>query len=217
MKRRTALIKAILLCLVLTAGLILPGCGKKTFDAGDYVEAMLDASYKGDFDAYTAQNIGKKKDAKAMYDDNLNALIKSFSQIFGDEMSDESQKKLSEAMAALCANVKYDVGSAEADGSHFNVEVKIEPLQFTSVLQDSEFNAAAEEAVKGAIAENADISSDDLMKVLTDLLVTRFADIAENPTYGDSVTVTAEVRKNDAGAYEITEESWNELDQALIQ
>ncbi len=206
-----------LLCMLLVVLLALSGCGEKSFNAGDYVQAMLDASYKGDFDAYTKQNIGKKSDAKAMYEDNLNALVKSFAQIFGDDMSDEASQSLSDAMADLCSHVQYEVTEAEADGSHFNVEVKIKPLQFTSVLQDSDFNKEAEEAVRTAIEKDADISSEDLMKVLTDLLITRFGDIAAHPTYGEETVVTVVVKRNDDDAYEITQESWDEIDQALIQ
>ena len=50
--------------LMLLAVLMLTGCGNKQFDAADYVGAMLDASYKGDYGAYTKQDIGKKKDAR---------------------------------------------------------------------------------------------------------------------------------------------------------
>ena len=209
--------KSVLLVLTAVLLLMITGCGGKKFDAGDYVQAMLDASYKGDFDAYTKQEIGKKHDAQTMYEDNLNALVKSFAQIFGEDISDEAQKSLSDAMASLCGNVQYNIGETEADGSHFNVDVRIKPLLFTSVLESSDFNKEAESAVKNAIKENADISSDELMKVLTDLLIERFGEIAESPSYGKETTVTVVVKRNDDGAFEITEESWNELDQALIQ
>ena len=65
--------------LMLLAVLMLTGCGNKQFDAADYVGAMLDASYKGDYGAYTKQDIGKKKDARTMHEDNLNALVDAFS------------------------------------------------------------------------------------------------------------------------------------------
>ena len=205
------------LALMLSAVLLLTGCGSKKFDAADYTGAMLDASYKGDFDAYTEQGIGKKKDAQKMYEDNLNALVEAFSDVFGADMDEESKKQLSDAMATLCGHVQYNVGEATADGSHFNVELKVKPLQFSSVLQDDEFNKAAEEAVKKAIETDQDISSEELMKVLTRLLIERFDEIAGNPTYADETTMTVVVEKNDQGEYEISKDSWDLIDRALIQ
>ncbi len=170
------------LVLILLAVLMLTGCGSKQFSADDYVGAMLDASYKGDYGAYTKQDIGKKKDARKMHEDNLNALVDAFSDVFGSDMDEESKKQLSESMGTLCEHVQYEVGEATADGSHFNVELKVKPLQFSSVLQDDEFNKAAEEAVKKAIEADQDISSEELMKVLRKLLSDLFDESAKNPT-----------------------------------
>ena len=205
------------LTLVLLAVLMLTGCGNKQFNATDYVSAMLDASYKGDYGAYAKQGIGKKKAAQKMHDDNLNALVDAFSDVFGSDIDEESKKQWSAAMGTLCENVQYEVGEATADGSHFNVELKVKPLQFSSVLQDDEFNKAAEEAVKKAIEADQDISSEELMKVLTKLLIGRFDDIAKNPTYADETTMTFVVEKNDQGEYEISKDSWDLIDRALIQ
>ena len=203
--------------LMLLAVLMLTGCGNKQFDAADYVGAMLDASYKGDYGAYTKQDIGKKKDARTMHEDNLNALVDAFSDVFGTDMDEESKKQLSESMGTLCEHVQYEVGEATADGSHFNVELKVKPLQFSSVLQDDEFNKAAEEAVKKAIEADQDISSEELMKVLSKLLIDRFDEIANNPTYAGETTMTVVVEKNDQGEYEISKDSWDLIDRALIQ
>ena len=203
--------------LMLLAVLMLTGCGNKQFDAADYVGAMLDVSYKGDYGAYTKQDIGKKKDARTMHEDNLNALVDAFSDVFGTDMDEESKKRLSESMGTLCEHVQYEVGEATADGSHFNVELKVKPLQFSSVLQDDEFNKAAEEAVKKAIEADQDISSEELMKVLSKLLIDRFDEIAKNPTYADETTMTVVVEKNDQGEYEISKDSWDLIDRALIQ
>ena len=203
--------------LMLLAVLMLTGCGNKQFDAADYVGAMLDASYKGDYGAYTKQDIGKKKDARTMHEDNLNALVDAFSDVFGTDMDEESKKQLSESMGTLCEHVQYEVGEATADGSHFNVELKVKPLQFSSGLQDDEFNKAAEEAVKKVIEADQDISSEELMKVLSKLLIDRFDEIAKNPTYADETTMTVVVEKNDQGEYEISKDSWDLIDRALIQ
>lgn len=205
------------LALMLLTVLMLTGCGSKQFNAADYVGAMLDASYKGDYSAYTKQGIGKKKDAQKMHEDNLNALVDAFSDVFGSDLDEESKKQLSEAMGTLCEHVQYEVQEATADGSHFNVELKVKPLQFSSVLQDEEFNKAAEEAVKKAIEADQDISSEELMKVLTKLLIDRFDEIAKNPTYADETTMTVVVEKNDQGEYEISTDSWDLIDRALIQ
>ncbi len=216
MKNRSFFIRAAAAALTLVMIFVLAGCGQE-FDAGDYVKAMLDASYKGDYAAYTKQGIGSKDEGRRMHENNLQALVDSFSTMFGSDLDDEEAEELGRAMESLCEAVKYDIGTVvEADGKYV-VNVTATPLQFSTVLQDKEFNSQAQKTVKAAMKKDPDIGDKELMAALTGILIERFNEIAFDPEYGKEKTIKVEVSKNDSGAYEIGSESWKTIDQALIQ
>ncbi len=216
MKNRSFFIRAAVLALTLVMICAVTGCGQE-FDAGDYVKAMIDASYKGDYSAYTKQNIGSRDEGRKMHENNVKALVDSFSSMFGSDLDDQELEDLGKAMESLCGAVKYDIGNViELDGK-YTVDVTASPLQFSTVLEDEEFNKEAEETVKGAMKDDPNIGDKELMAALTGLLIDRFNEIASDPQYGKEKTVKVEVSKNDSGAYEIDSESWKKLDRALIQ
>ena len=63
--------------------------------------------------------------------------------------------------------VKYDIGNViELDGK-YTVDVTASPLQFSTVLEDEEFNKEAEETVKGAMKDDPNIGDKELMAALT--------------------------------------------------
>ena len=216
MRRKAFHVKVISVLTALIAVLSLAGCGQ-TFDAGSYAKAMLDAAYKGESAGYVKQEIGSKEDAQKLYEDNLSALVESFSEIFGSSLDKETKQKLNDAMAAICAKVKYDVGQAEKSGKGYTVDVRVKPLLLSEALQDETFTEKAEKAVKKEVGKNSDVSADELTAVLTDLLIGRFQEIADSPEYGEEKSVTLELIQNDDGAYEISNDSWDKIDQMLMQ
>ena len=120
-------------------------------------------------------------------------------------------------MAAICAKVKYDVGQAEKSGKGYTVDVRVKPLLLSEALQDETFTEKAEKAVKKEVGKNSDVSADELTAVLTDLLIGRFQEIADSPEYGEEKSVTLELLQNDDGAYKISNDSWDKIDQMLMQ
>ena len=65
----------VLLAAVLVAAM-LGGCGG-SFDASQYVKALLDNSYKGDSEAFVKEKVGTKEEAEKLYIEGIDTEMAS--------------------------------------------------------------------------------------------------------------------------------------------
>lgn len=208
--------KILTACGLIAALLLMPGCEKKEFDAAAYTQAMMDATYHDDSSKFVEQDLGKEQEAEKMHKDTVDALVEAFSDVLGAQPDEKVKAELETAVDELCKKTDYTVGEALEDNGVYKVDVGIRPIEFTSAFEGDAFNRQAEEAVKAAMQEKADITPDELNTVLLNLLLTQLKTVTQQPTYGSRETVTVQVRKND-GLYEIPASGWEKLDQHLIR
>lgn len=212
--RRRVLIAA--LAAVMAAGLLLPGCEKKEFDAATYVQAMMDATYHDSPEGFVEMELGKKSDAEKMHDETVDALTEALSDILGEGINEDIKKSLRKTVDSLCMKTDYEVGEALEDNGVYKVEVNIKPLELSFAFEGEEFNKQAEEAVKASMKDKKDITEEELSSVLTRLLVQQLQKVEKEPTYSGEQTVTVTVRKKD-DLYEIPAADWEVVDQRLIR
>lgn len=123
---------SLLLVAVLTAT-VLGGCG--SFDAGGYIKALLDNSYKNDSTAFVEQKVGTEEQAKELYDLGIETEMKSL--ISGVNISDGLRDEFKTVLQDVYKSVKYSVGEVEKqdDGSYV-VEVKYQKMKvFAAAMQ----------------------------------------------------------------------------------
>lgn len=208
MRKRSLL--AVLLIIVMT---VLCGCkGMSTEDAQSYAKSVLDASYKGEFAKYMEWTKSSEKEAKELYEGNIDTTMKEagFSDMGLSEELTESYRQLFLDMIKLA---KYDVGKAkEASDDSFTINVTVEPFIAFEGLQD-EVNAAVTEDLTNAeqIPSDEEINRMVFQKMY-DLMAERIA----SPVYGDPTTVTITVKPDADGVYYISQEDMTALDDALF-
>lgn len=123
---------SLLLVAVLTAT-VLGGCG--SFDAGGYIKALLDNSYKNDSTAFVEQKVGTEEQAKELYDLGIETEMNSL--ISGVNISDGLRDEFKTVLQDVYKSVKYTVGEVEKqdDGSYV-VEVKYQKMKvFAAAMQ----------------------------------------------------------------------------------
>ena len=204
--------KLLVLLTILIMG-ILTGCGMKEDEAKAYVEATLDASYKGEFEAFVEITDSTPEGAAAMYDENMEHIMQSAGfdeQELGEELT-ENYKQL---FLALIKKAEYSVGEAvKNEDSSFSVEVEVRPMTIFNDIEE-ELTEAVIEHISGMDEypddnEIKNISFQEMYDILSDKV--------EVPTYSEeTVDVFINLHKNDNGMYEISEEDMLTLDNALF-
>ena len=206
-KRKIALVLVMVFVMSL-----LTACGGLTEeDAQNYVQAVLDASYKGEFDAYIEETGSTKEEAEEMFNKNVEETLSEagFDDFGLDEELIEKYKSLFVDLAKLANYEITDV--SKNDDDNFIVEVTVKPLDFMSGVEEEATEILTDELLK--MTEFP--SDDELMKLTFDLMYDLVAEKVENPTYGDATTVVLRLEVNEENEYEINEDDFVALDNSL--
>lgn len=209
MKKKLTAIAAALLCL----SMLMSGCGKKATpeDAQTYVQATLDAYYKGDYDAYMEKTKCTEDEAKAMHDEILQANLDASG--LESMLDDETVEKLRQLFSDLFNNCKYTVSNAQEDGDGFTVEVTVEPfkLNYDQMLVDME---AAVSEVDPETAAN--MTEDEAVAYAMDLMFNIMSEKVTSPEYGEAETFTVHIQPDDDGVLTASEDDLYDISNSLV-
>lgn len=218
-KKRKILITAAVLILVSIAAVIGIWLYMNRFDPVEYVQAVLDASYKNQTEAYVKITGVSEEEAGQIFEDNLDATMEQFAS---SPMPEELKPKYRELFAQLAEHVSYTVGEAvrEEEGS-YSVPVKVKPVTLFTDTYEAFRQKAQEYAdqVTDSVMGGVEMPTDEEMQAqVYEIYYEVLSDgINDGMMYGEAKDVTLHVRKNDRGDYEIDDSDMKELDSLLIQ
>lgn len=228
--------KIVKLCVAVFSVLMLVGCGN-SFDHQGYVQAMMDASYKGEVSKYVELTSSTEEEALALYEENISAVVDEICASYQDDsiglsVSDEQAAQIDRVIREIFKSVSYETEEAvKVDNSTYTVNVKVKPL--TSLQTWSEQTEVyAEEVLTEIMAgniEGIDLTDPELTEealneallnmmnnVLTDVM-DMLEETANAPTYGDETVLTVEVKLDtDEVAWYVSDADMVKIDEALM-
>lgn len=205
-KRAAALILTLCMVFALTACSSKP----KAEDAEKYVKAVLDIICTGDYDH--SVNLVDADEMSSTLDEAIDSAVESLSAEV--TMTDEVKANFREVMMDLFAKSKYTVGEATEVEGGFDVPVTLEPIQVGSTVEDA-VNAAVDELVNDP--ETANMTQDDIMNALMQVVIDALKAELDDPQYGDSVEVTVRYKELEDGVYGVDEADGEKLGEAMFQ
>lgn len=188
---------ALTLIAVLTAGL-LAACGN-SFDASRYINALLDNSYKNDSTAFVEMKIGTEEEAKALYEQGLQAEIDAM--LADMDISEKQLEGFRTIIGEILGRAKYTVGEAEkqGDGSYV-VTVTYEQLNVFVPAMEA-YYAVIEQMLtdwtEAALAGEETPTEEEMMAQMIDELKVCLEDALANATYDEPVTTTITIEMVD--------------------
>lgn len=206
MKRKLSLITIISIC----CSILAVGCGKKMKleDAPVYVQAVLDARYKADYNAYMEYKECTEEEPAQIHEQGMNALLNTIN-IGTASVSAELKEQYRQLFADFNSLCKYTVGAAEKDGEGFTVEVSAQPFTMFSDISESLVNALQTEDFLALTTD--DKIHQYLYEEMYDLISTKVSSLE----YGEPETVTLHIQRNANKTYTIREEDLNALDAMI--
>lgn len=209
MKRMKKSALAILLVVVMG---MLAGCGGlKPEDAKAYAQAILDASYKGEFKEYIKQTDSTEEEAEKLYEESIDETMSAegFQEL---GMSDELLADYRQLCKDLAKQAKYSIGDAKETDNGFEVTVTVEPFNGFEGIEDKFNEVVAAEAEKIDPSTSAEEINELLFQKMYDLM----AEAVANPTYGETTTVTLHVVADSEGVYSIPDDDLTTIDTTLF-
>lgn len=201
------------LALLLSLAAMLAGCGggMTAEDAKEYVQAVLDASYKGEFDSYMELTDSTEEEAVSMYEGNVDATMAT---VGFDEMgiSEDMQEDYRQLFLDLAKQAKYSLGEATEIENGYEIEVTIEPFIGMNDLENELTNILMQDLAAAAEIPTEEELNQMTMQTLYDLLSEKVA----SPEYGEAQTMTVRVTVDSDNVYSIPEEDTTALDSAMF-
>ena len=217
-KRRIILIAAVIAVLVAAAA-----AGAYLYmnrvDAGEYVQAVLDVSYKNKTDKYVEITGVSEKEAGKIFEDNLDATMKGFET---SDMPDELLPKYRELFSELAKNVSYTVGKpVRGENSVYSVTVKVKPVTLFPDTYGTFQEKAQEYAdqVTDSVMNGAEMPTEEEMQreiyqIYYDVLK---GQMDAGMLFGEVQETVLHVTKEGGAEFEIDKEDMDKLDSMLIE
>lgn len=205
-----------ILLIVVTVGMYLY---VNRFDASEYVQAVLDVSYKNKTELYEEVADVSEKEAKAVFQENLDATMEGFET---SDMPESLREQYRELFGEIAKNVNYTVGEAqkEKDGT-YTVQVKVKPVTLFTDTYETFLTRAEEYAkeVTDRVTKGAQMPTDEEMQkeiygIYYEVLKQQ---IEAGMLYGRAEDVTLHIEKERGGSYEIRSDDMKKLDGLLIE
>lgn len=217
-KKRMILIAALLAVLAAAAvtGLYLY---RNRFDAGEYVQAVLDVSYKNKTEMYVEITGISEEEAGKIFEDNLEATMKGFES---SDMPEELLPQYRELFGELAKKVSYTVGDpVKEENNVYEVLVKVKPITLFPDTYGTFQKEAQEYAdeVTDRVMNGEEMPSDEEMQkaiyqIYYDVLREK---MDEGMLYGEAKNITLQVKKNGSREFTISQEDMDRLDALLIE
>jgi hypothetical protein len=210
-----------ILCILLVVSLT--GCSsislltRGEFDASGYVEGLMDASYKADFDQYIKLTEDTKENAEAAYDTIMSTKAKAFATYTGVTLTKDSEALLLEYTRKIYQNAKYTVLEANKNDNGFSVQVVISPITVFDHISKEGEAFVADFNTRNENAEFADLTQEEFEAEYAKGILKIFENNSSNISYGKEITVTVNVSKEENNTYTVTTEEFTKIDNAILQ
>lgn len=217
-KKRIILIAAVIVVLVAgaAAGAYLY---MNRFDAGEYVRAVLDVSYKNKTDKYVEITGVPEEEAAQIFEDNLNATMKGFET---SSMPEELLPQYRELFSELAKRVSYTVGQpVKKEAGVYEVTVKVKPVTLFPDTYGTFQEKAQEYAdqVTNSVMNGAEMPGEEEMQnqiyqIYYDVLKSH---VDSGMLYGEAEDVVLRVKKEGSRGFTIDQDDMDKLDSMLIE
>lgn len=222
-KKRKIIFITVFLCVLLAVGAAVGSyLYANRFDAGEYVQAVLDTSYKNETDQYVEITGITEESAAKIFADNLDATMEGFET---SDMPEEMLPKYRELFGELAKKVSYTVDKPkkqeDSGPGEYTVDVTVKPITLFTDTYETFQTRAKEYAqqVTDSVMDGGEMPTDEEMQgqiyqIYYDVLKER---IDSGMLYGGARNVTLHVTKKGSREFIIDEEDMDELDSMLIE
>ncbi|MDE7094322.1 MAG: hypothetical protein K2O52_05360 [Oscillospiraceae bacterium] len=207
-------ITAIFMCLLWI--LYLTGCGFAGTTYKDYVQAVLDASYHNEYDAYHEMTICTIPEASDLFRNESNALSERMRTYYGvksDMISQDTIQLYDKLAVEILKKTKYTVRDVLKTGEAYQVTLIISPIDFweksepeIKAYYENEFTPKYEQA---STQQKADLLEEVYAKQVYNIL----NQCMKNLDYLTPVEYDFTIG---TGEYAVTGQIWKEIDSLLL-
>lgn len=207
--RKLKTLAAALLC-----ALLLTGCGVDPLSAGEYVQGLLDETYKGTWTVSYLHLVDlTSSELQETYRAGLEAEYGRFAEVFrlSKSLPDQTRDAFTDWLGEVCAGAQYQVEQAtRSDSGAWLVEVTVQPI-----LTLSELAGQADTLYRRFQRElDPELTSAQQEQAWADALLEECR--AAKLTWGEAETIAVRLIADEDGYYSIGARDFYNLDALIL-
>ena len=201
--------------LVMLATIFLVGCSGKS-DPSAYLEGILNARYKAEYEQYMEMTGCSYEEAEQLYTDCLNEWMVVIEEA---GISDELQEEYQDFFCRVLMNSKYSVQAVTEEAGVYSVQVSVEPMSVfqniaeeLSISVDAYYTEVTEGALEGAALPGNDEIREEVYRLLLEILNNHIKHIS----YAEPIVITVHLTEDEDHTFSVEPKDLQKLDDILI-
>lgn len=187
------------------------------FDASGYVQGIMDATYKAEFDKYVELTEDTQENSQAAYDTVMDTKAQAFATYTAVTLTDESKAKFIEYSKRIYKNAKYEVLEATKTDKGFTVDVVISPITILQSITTEGEAFVTEFNTKNSNGEFAELTEEEFQAEYANGIMQIFENNIAKIQYGEDVTITVSVNLQEDKVYTLDTEEFTKIDSVILQ
>lgn len=219
-KKKKSIITVIISILLVT---LLNGCStislltQGEFDASGYVQGIMDASYKGEFDKYIKLTQDTEENAKTAYEAVMETKAVGLANYTAVTLNDEMKVKFIEYSKQIYQKAKYEVSDAKKTDKGFTVDIAISPMLVLQSISNEGKDYVADFNEKNANGDFAELSDDEFAAEYGKGIMQIFENNIPTIQYDEPVTITVNVVLQEDKVYTMEAEEFTKIDSVILK
>lgn len=219
-KKKKSIITLIISILLVT---LLNGCStislltQGEFDASGYVQGIMDASYKGEFDQYIKLTQDTQENATTAYEAVMETKAEGFANYTAVTLNEEMKAKFIEYSKQIYQNSKYEVSDAKKTDKGFTVDITISPMLILKSISNEGKDYVADFNEKNANGDFTELSDEEFAAEYAKGIMQIFENNIATIQYDEPVTITVNVVLQEDKVYTMEAEEFTKIDSVILK
>lgn len=223
MRRKLSLIMTtILVVLAFTACDGKSGSKAEAARYTNYIEAIMDCSYRGEVDRYTEVVDATTSEAEEVYKSTVEYYayqLMAYNEVAYDYVSEDLFNQYVDLAERVMAKAKYNVNEATKVEDDYQVKIEIYPVDFNDITTEEvesyidEFNKMLEGIDTTQLTEEQIVAYEEQYGQDIYNILNKYVD---QIGYKDVVTKVVIIEVDEDGYYGIPDEDWYDIDDYVV-
>lgn len=187
------------------------------FDASGYVQGIMDASYKGEFEKYIELTQDTEESAKTAYEAVMESKAEGLANYTAVTLNDEIKAKFIEYSKQIYQNAKYEVSDATKTDKGFTVDITISPMLILQSISEDGKDYVTAFNEKNANGDFAELTEEEFSAEYAKGIMEIFENNITNIQYDEPETITVNVVLQEDNVYTMETEEFTKIDSAILK
>lgn len=187
------------------------------FDASGYVQGILDASYKGNFETYMKLTQDTSENAQTAYEAIMANKAEGFANYTAVTLDDESRAKFIEMTKLIYQKANYEIADAKKTDKGFTVDVKVSPMKILQSISSEGEQYVADFNARNEKGEFAELSDEEFAAEYAKGIIQIFESNIPKIEYDEPATVTVSVTLQGDNVYTMDSGEFTKIDSVLLK